>query len=84
MNGGMSGGMSRKKADEGTRIKKCPLIKVTRKIVTYDSNGRPIEETITEELNNCCKHFCMAWKVATQRCSYFEDLTDGAEGGGDG
>ena len=64
-------------------IRRCPLIKVTKKEIIYNSEGIPTSETITEELNDCYKQYCMAWNEKSCSCMYFDTptfLTDEDDG----
>ncbi len=55
-----------------SNIKRCPYIKVHKKEIVYDSHNRIIGETVTEELNDCYKNYCMAYDITTHTCKIFD------------
>lgn len=58
-----------------SNIRRCPLLKHTRKEYKYDKDGKVIAEHTIEELNDCYGPYCMAWREKTKTCSYFEQPT---------
>lgn len=55
-----------------SNLKRCPLIKVTKKEYKRDCRGDIIEEITAEEFNDCYKSFCMAWDSKNNKCTYFD------------
>jgi len=50
-----------------SNIKRCPLLKITKRIVNKDGS-----EEIMEEFNDCYQSFCMAWNDKDKCCTYFD------------
>lgn len=58
-----------------SNLRRCPLLKITKRTVSKDGT----EETI-EEFNDCYMSYCMAWDNKQQCCTYFSfDLAEATE-----
>ena len=56
-----------------SNLKRCPLLKVTKRECEYDSEGRLISEEVREEFSDCYKTYCAAWDELSSCCKIYPD-----------
>ncbi len=64
--------MARRKVK--SNYKRCPLLTITKKQCTYDSEGRMTGEETWTEFNDCYKSYCMAWDSENGGCKLYPDF----------
>jgi hypothetical protein len=63
---------SRKKTAVRSNLKRCPLLKITKRVTVKSDNDEILEEVIEEEsFSDCYKTYCMAWNAEQKCCTYF-------------
>ncbi len=61
-----------RKTEYISNLKRCPLLKITKKIFVRDNKGNIVSEETEESFSDCFRSFCMAWDDENKACTYFD------------
>jgi len=57
-----------------SKLKRCPFRLKVCKETEYDSEGRVISVSTSQEYMECYKKYCIAWSEKKETCLQFQEL----------